>query len=156
MGRVEFFTTSTTFEFIVLGMDIAQSERSLEVPVLRKIPLFSGCDTTSGIPTFIAVIAQSFQQSERKLHTSHIILTAQGMDTHKPSLKILIEPVAILRHHHPMTKTGMVTATLLPRIQAEENLSCMLLAYFHFHSHIRGGSSPIKRISLEAYLLCLH
>ena len=156
MGRFEFFTTGTTFEFIVLGMDIAQSERSLEVPVLRKIPLFSGSDAASDIPTFIAVIAQSFQQSERKLHASHIILAAQGMDTHKPSIKILIEPVAILRHHQPMTEPRLISSTLLPGIQAQEYLSRMLLAYFHFHSHIRGGSSPIKRISLEAYLLCLH
>ena len=76
MGRFEFFTTSTTFEFIIFGMDIAQSERSLQIPVLRKIPLFSGSDAASGIPTFIAMVAQSFQQSERKLHASHIILSS--------------------------------------------------------------------------------
>ena len=53
------------------------------------------------------------------------------MSTEEPTIEVLIEPVAILRHHHPMTKTGMVAATLLPRIQAEENLSCMLFAYSH-------------------------
>ena len=61
MGRFEFFTTGTTFEFIVFGMDIAQSDRSLQIPVLRKIPLLSSGDATSGIPTFIAMVAQSFQ-----------------------------------------------------------------------------------------------
>ena len=156
MSRVEFFTTGTTFEFIVLGMDIAQSERSLEVPVLRKIPLFSGSDAASGIPTFIAMVAQSFQQSERKLHASHIILAAQGMGTQEPSLEVLAEPVAILWHHQPVTKSRLVSATLLPRIQAQENLSRLLLAYLHLKPNVGGCGGPIKRIGFEANLLGMH
>ena len=137
-------------------MDIAQTERCLQIPVLRKIPLLSSGDAASDIPTFIAMVAQSFQQSERKLHASHIILTTQGMGTQEPPLEVLAEPVAILWHHQPVTKSRLVSATLLPRIQAQEYLSRLLLAYLHLQPDVGGCGSPIKCIGFEANLLGMH
>ena len=61
MSRFQLFATGATVELIVSGMNIAQTERCLQIPVLRKIPLLSGSDATSDIPTFITMVAQSFQ-----------------------------------------------------------------------------------------------
>lgn len=78
------------------------------------------------------------------------------MGTQEPSLEVLAEPVAILWHHQPVTKSRLVSATLLPRIQAQENLSRLLLAYLHLKPNVGGCGGPIKRIGFEANLLGMH
>ena len=89
-----------TFIAVVISTYIAHTQSSFDAPALAQQPLITINDTTPDIPAFIAVLLQVIKDSQGKIQTAPVILTAQQVGTKEVTVETFTEPVRIRSHHY--------------------------------------------------------
>ena len=123
---------------VVSESDIPYPNGSLQAPAVAESPGIAQRQTTSDEPALVAVVLQPLHHAEGHIDTTHIELSAKGMDTSKPPKQIgsflLLEPIAVFWHQRPVAP--FLSVREFPRVNAVKSLEGRARADFHLQTDV--------------------
>ena len=109
---LELLAALLALEGVVAGVDIAEAELGLEVPMLGERPGVTVSDARAGHPAFVARVLELLvvcaEETEREADTSNIVLASNEMGSYEAAHQCVAEPVAVLRLYHPILPLHIV------------------------------------------------
>ena len=153
MGVGDACTALCALEFVVVKVDISSSEFGLHAPTAGKHPLIAHTKTSTDIPAFIAMVLQSFDESEGEFDITGIEASAQGMRCEKPAIEAFASPVAELRLHQDVLQFGIVLE--VKRIEPHLKIEGGLSSGAQLQTQVGRCGGIVEEIVFQDNLLCM-
>lgn len=145
--------TFSTLKFVIIKVDITGSQFGFQTPATGERPLITDAQSPTDIPTFVAMILQTFDESEGELDISGIEASAQGVSGEEPAVKAFTRPIAKLGLHEDVLEFGIVAK--LERIEAYLKVESRLSSRADFQTKVGSRSRVVEEVVFQNHLLRL-
>ena len=100
---------------VVIGVDVAQPDGRFEVPAFAQNPRVAIREADACRPSLVAVVLGGLAL-ERDTHAADVVEGVAAVQSKEMAIKFFTEPVAELRHDHPVLYLLVTVLIQRPRV----------------------------------------
>ena len=134
---------SGTLVLVVLRVDVAQTDRGFEVPAFTQNPRVAIRQSETRSPALITVILRGLAL-KRDSHATDVVERVTAVQAEEMAVIAFTEPVAELRHYHPVFDFLVLVLIQRPRVVGAREVKGRAFAQPKFQTQVGRGTRPIQ------------